>query len=344
MRLLIYGAYGYTGTLVARLATERGQRPVLAGRRAEPLAALAGELDLPYRVVKLTDPTELATALGDVDVVAHCAGPFGDTAEPMVRACLQARTHYIDITGELDVFEWIFEQDEPARASGIALLPGAGFDVVPTDCLAARLARRLPGADTLELAFSTRGGISGGTYLTRLQEAASGAARRIDGKLVPTPPGEPSRRVPFRSGARVVGATRWGDLVTAFRSTGIPNITVYAGVPSRAGRLARVMRTPAARWLANRTVPPGGPDDEIRARTGCEVWGEVRDTAGRAVSATLVGPHPYDLTADAVVRIAGYLAARRGPAGPIPPGAHTPATALGADFVNELTGVVIIDD
>src|SRR5439155_25076639 len=114
----------------------------------------------------------------------------------------------------------IYTQDEAARGSGVVLLPGAGFDVVPTDCIAASLAAALPGATHLELAFLVAGGMSRGTARTSLEGMAAGGRRRVDGVLVPTPHGEPSRVVPFpASGSVEVGAIRWGDLASAYRST-----------------------------------------------------------------------------------------------------------------------------
>lgn len=347
---MIYGATGYTGRLVAELAVARGQRPILAGRSAGPVAALAGELGLEHRAVDLADGPALRAALSEVDVVAHCAGPFAVTAAPMVSACLATGTHYLDITGELAVFEAVFARHREAVEAGVVLLPGAGFDVVPTDCLAALLAAELPDAVSLELAFRAGGGMSRGTARTGLGMAADGARRRVGGVLRPTPWGVPRREVPFPSGPREVGAVTWGDLVTAYRSTGIGEITVYARVPTtgrlrrwRTAGFQRLLRFRPLRRLADRAVDrrPPGPDAQTRAATRTEVWGEVRNREGVARTATLTGPNGYDLTADAVVRAAGYLAAGAGPAGPIGPGAHTPATALGVEFARELDRVTI---
>lgn len=347
---LIYGANGYTGELVARLAVARGERPILAGRSADRLAPLAEELGLAYRVADLREPAKVRSALDGVEVVAHCAGPYATTARPMVEACLDTRTHYVDLTGELAVFEWVFDRDAAAVEAGVVLLPGAGFDVVPTDCLAAELAAALPTATSLELAFITGGAVSPGTARTGVGEAAAGACRRVDGALVPTPLGEPARSVPFPTGPQRVGATRWGDLVTAYRSTGIPTITVYAGVPARHGfaRRLRDAALPLLRFAAVRRLAAAvvgrqtvGPDRVRRADTGVQVWGEVRDPSGASRTATITGPNEYDLTADAVVRTVGYLRRGQGPAGPIRAGAHTPAVALGAAFVAELDGVTV---
>jgi saccharopine dehydrogenase (NAD+, L-lysine-forming) len=348
-RWMIYGANGYTGRLVAALAAARGQRPLLAGRDGDAVGRLATELGLDHLAVGLGDGAALRAALDGVDVVAHCAGPFTATSAPMVEACLATGTNYLDVTGELPVFEAVLARGPDAAAAGVVLLPGAGFDVVPTDCLAGMLAAALPDAVSLELAFRAPGGTSRGTATTGLAITAAGGFRRVDGRLVPTPFGHPRRTVPFPSRPRDVGAITWGDLVTAHHTTGIPNITVYGPVPLRGGvarRAAtavvqRVLGYGPARSLAARMVRRriSGPTAQTRAATVVEVWGEVRDAAGQTRSATLTGPNAYDLTADAVVRAAVYLMAGAGPAGRIAAGAHTPATALGPDFVRELDGV-----
>ncbi|HEX8155329.1 MAG TPA: saccharopine dehydrogenase NADP-binding domain-containing protein, partial [Thermoanaerobaculia bacterium] len=176
---MIYGANGYTGELIAREAVRRGERPILAGRSGDKIVPLAKELGLDARIFDLD-----RIDLHDVDLVLHCAGPFTRTAKPMVRACLEARAHYLDITGELNVFEAVLARDADAKARGITLLPGVGFDVVPTDCLAAKLKERMPDATELWLAFYSRGGsISRGTMKTMIEHSGKGGAIRKDGAI-----------------------------------------------------------------------------------------------------------------------------------------------------------------
>jgi short subunit dehydrogenase-like uncharacterized protein len=336
---MIYGANGYTGQLVARLAVARGEQPILAGRDRAAVAALATELGLDHRVADLRDPVALRSILSGVRAVAHCAGPFRDTAVPMIEACLDLGTHYLDITGEIEVFDAVFARHVDAVAAGIALLPGAGFDVVPTDCLAASLHASMPDAISLELAFLAGGGISPGTARSALAGMAGGGRVRRGGALVPVPTGSPRRRVPFRSGERGVAAIRWGDLVTAYRSTRIPDITTYTVLPSggRAARLAPMMAWAPVRVAAGRFVGAfvHGPDDAARRHSRTEVWGEVTDATGARHSAILTGPNAYDLTADSVVRAMGRIAS-------VGPGAHTPSSAFGAGYAATLDGVMMM--
>jgi short subunit dehydrogenase-like uncharacterized protein len=258
----------------------------------------------------------------------------------MVSACLDAGIHYIDVTGEIDVFDAVFARHDDAVAAGVVLLPGAGFDVVPTDCVAATLFEALPTATTLELAFVVGGGMSPGTMKTALAGMGGGGRVRRGGVLVPVPTGQPRRRVPFPSGERGVASIRWGDLVTAYRSTGIPDITTYTALPSggRGARMTSVLAWAPLLALARRyvTARVHGPNPATRSSTGCEVWGEVRDPSGASATMTLTGPNPYDLTADSVVE-----AVRRLLAGTVAPGAHTPVTAFGPTYAGTLTGVTL---
>lgn len=340
-KLLIYGANGYTGELVARRAVALGLRPTLAGRSAEGVGALARALDLPHRVVGLDDPSALDAALRDHGAALHCAGPFSRTSRPMAEACLRTGVHYLDITGEIAVFEALRRRDEAARAAGVMLLPGVGFDVVPSDCLAAHLKRRLPGATSLGLAFRAIGRASRGTTATALEGAGKGGAARRGGKIVPM--AHATRRVDFGRGPVEVLAIPWGDVSTAYHSTGIPNITVYTYVPQPLLRLMRLSR-PLAPLLAAPPVQallrgilrrqPPGPSDEERARGLSLLWGEAVDGAGQRVVSRMRAPEGYTLTAAAAVHIA-----RKTLAGEVAPGFQTPSTAFGADLVLELDGV-----
>jgi short subunit dehydrogenase-like uncharacterized protein len=238
---LLYGANGYTGTLVARLALRRGERPVLAGRSAGKVAELAAELGLDHRVFGLDDAGAIARGLDGITAVAHCAGPFSATAAPMARACLAAGVHYLDITGEIDVFEDLHGLDGAAKAAGVVLLPGAGFDVVPTDCVAALLSGALPDASRLDLAFMVGGGPSRGTARTALEGMRHGGKARIGGAIATVPLGWRTIRAEFPSGPLTVASVPWGDVSTAYHSTGIPDITTYTVVPSGAVRADRAL-------------------------------------------------------------------------------------------------------
>lgn len=344
MTWMVYGAYGYTGRLVAALATERGEMPLIAGRDEKRLRALSELVQLDYRVLPLDDPTTLQRGLQGVEVVAHCAGPFSATWKPMVEACLATGTHYLDITGEIDVLEAVLSRHDEATAKGISLLPGAGFDVVPSDCLAALLAQHLPGATHLALAFRAGGGPSPGTAASAVESIRTPERARVEGRIGPAPPTLRKRRVAFPDGEADVHAIAWGDVATAYHSTGIPNVVTYAVVPRAVSAVAAlsplsgvVLGNPLTRRMLKSFVSRmPGPSPTTRASSDCVIWGEVADSTGRTVHGVLTGPNGYDLTADAVVRIAGQLEK-----GSVPAGALTPSRALGADFVRQLDGVEV---
>ena len=330
---MIYGANGYTGELTAREAVRRGQRPILAGRNAGAIEALARELGCEARAFDLDAPQ-----LDGVKAVLHCAGPFSHTSKPMVSACLAAGAHYLDITGEIAVFESVFRRDADAKERGIALLPGVGFDVVPTDCLAAMLHAKLPDANELWLAFSSRSGVSRGTLKTMLEGAGWGGAIRKDGKIVRVPQAWDVREIPYPSGPRMSMTIPWGDISTAYRSTHIPNIRVYNGQGRRA--IARIRRMRpflpllrlrpiqriAQKW-ASRTT---GPSEELRTKTKTELWGRVANERGEEQTMTLIVDEGYHFT------VKSSLAAVERVLASTLSGALTPSMAFGANFVNEI--------
>ncbi|WP_242393172.1 saccharopine dehydrogenase family protein [Anaeromyxobacter oryzisoli] len=331
--LLIYGAYGYTGALVAREAAARGLPIVLAGRDSERLVALSRELRVPWRAFPLTDPDAIRRGIEGSAAVLHCAGPFVHTWRNVAEACLELRVHYLDLTGELAVFNGIASLGPHAERAGVMLLPGAGYDVVPSDCLAAHLAQRLPGARSLTLALSTLGQLSVGTARTLLAH--------LDARA---PAGAPAvRSFDLGEGPVPCVSLPWGDLATAPRSTGIAEVATYMAVPAwaraflkLAPRLAPLVRPPRVADVVARLLARGGPgpDAAARARGRTVVYGEAVDGSGKKVAARQRGPEGYTLTALAATEIA-----RRVLAGEVRPGWQTPASAYGPDLVLGIPGV-----
>ena len=346
---LIYGATGYTGSLIAREAAGRGLRPVLGGRSAEAVAALGAELGLEHRAFPLDSSAAIAAGVRGVRAVLNCAGPFSRTARPLADACLKTGTHYLDITGEAALLEAQAARDQEARAAGVVLLPGVGFDVVPSDCLAAHLKRRLPTATRLALAFRSAGRLSRGTALTALEGVADGGLVRKNGVLTRVPAAWKTRAIDFGDGQPVKAITiPWGDVATAYHSTGIPDVEVYLAAPwglRAAARLTRyagwlVRRKVVQKWVGRRIrAGPPGPTADERRTNRCHLWGAVADPAGRTAVARQETPDGYDLTVQAAL-----AAVSRVLAGAVPAGYHTPATAFGPNFVLELPGVTRKDE
>ncbi len=343
MSLLVYGAYGYTGVLIANRAVERGLRPVVAGRDGNKLAPLASGLGLPPRAFSLDDEAALDRGLDGIRVVLHAAGPFSRTSKPMVDACLRRGLHYLDITGEAAVLEAIAARDREARNAGVVLLPGAGFDVVPSDCLAAHLKRRLPEATRLRLAIQAFGRASRGTTRTMAENLHRGGLVRRAGRLTSVPSAWKTRAIDFGNGPVTSVTIPWGDVATAWHSTGIPDIEVYMAAPlgmRLAMRAARFLGPilgsgPVQRFLGKRIdAGPAGPTAEERARGAMFLWGEVEDEAGRRAAARMRTPEGYTLTAGTAVAIAEEVLAGRFSAG-----FRTPSLAYGPDFVLGIPGV-----
>jgi short subunit dehydrogenase-like uncharacterized protein len=346
---MIYGANGYTGALTARMAVARGMRPVLAGRNAAEISALAAELDLDARIFDLTDAPAVDAGIGDMHVVLHCAGPFSRTSQPMVDACMRTGVHYLDITGELSVFEALAARDDAAKQAGVMLMPGAGFDVVPTDCLAAHLHRRLPTATHLMLAFQALSDVSRGTATTVVEQIGAGRAGMIrqQGALVEVPTAWKTREVDFGRGPRLTMSVPWGDVSTAYHTTGIPNIEVYMAMAPQMIRAAKAGRLLAPimglgplqallkRWIRSR---PAGPSDAVRAQGLSRLWGMACDQAGTCVESRMQTPEGYTLTALASLLIVGKVLA-----GDAPAGYQTPASAYGPNLVMEIEGVTRVD-
>lgn len=325
-----------------RRAVARGLRPILAGRNGGQLAELAAPLGLEFRVAVL-EPAALDAALRGCGVVLHCAGPFEETSGPMVAACLRARAHYLDITGEIEVFEALAMRSEEAIGAGIMLLPGVGFDVVPTDCLAAHLKRVLPSATALQLGIRARLGLSRGTTATAIEALGRPLLARRGGRIVPLPVEWATRLIDFGRGPERTVALSWGDVSTAWHSTGIPDIVVYFAVkPSSERVLSAAERfgwllgaapvRALLRWAVQRRAP--GPTDEERAAGQATLWGEVRDAGDRSAAARLRTPEGYTLTA-----LTAVACVERVLAGQAPPGFQTPSRAYGADFILEMEGV-----
>ena len=232
----------YTGELITRFAAERGLKPVLAGRNEAKISELAGKFDMPYRAFSLEETEKLDAALKETEFVLHCAGPFSLTSNKMVEACLRNKRHYLDITGEIAVFEAMARLDEKAKESGIMIMPGVGFDVVPSDCLARHLKNRLPDADTLTLAFYGLGKISHGTQTTMTMNMGNGGAVRRDGTITKVPAAWKTREIDFGEFTKKGVTIPWGDVATAFYSTGIPNIEVYTVLPESNLQMLRLTR------------------------------------------------------------------------------------------------------
>lgn len=341
---VIYGAYGYTGQLVLDLAIAAGHRPILAGRNREKLRALAEPLGLEHRAFRADDSEAVREVLGGAAVLLNCAGPFVETADPLVRACLDVGCHYADVTGEFMVVEAIAEMDPLANAASVVLCPAVGFDVVPTDCLAAQLKAQLPDATRLTLSLQSNMGVSKGSAKSVINLFAEGPLIRRNGRMTRVSRRALIRKVDFGAGRVRCAPVPWGDLVTAWHTTGIPNIDVV--FPLRAGTFELLIE-PIMRgafnspWVRKRLIslidrrvePPGEKElDEV----GVVLFGEVENARGDRRAAIMDCPNGYALTAKAAFVTVEHLLEYEGEGG-----YRTPSQLLGADVPERELGCTV---
>lgn len=339
---MIYGAYGYSGRLIAELAASQGLKPVLAGRDSQRLAVLASALNLEFITLDLAETARLAEVLERFHVVLHCAGPFSATSRPMLDACLGSRCSYLDITGEISVFEAAHERDAEARKAGVVVCPGVGFDVIPTDSVAAKLKEALPDANHLALGFDSKSGLSPGTAKTSIEGLANGCWIRRGGLMRQVPLAWRTRKIDFGAGTKLAMTIPWGDVATAWYSTGIPDIEAY--IPASPRLVARLKRLNPIRGLLGLGFVQSflkkriekrvrGPDEASRQRDKTYVWGEASNAAGSTRTARLVTGNGYTVTAYGALGITRFVLEND-----LAGGYYTPSTLIGSDFVSTLPG------
>ncbi|WP_440135263.1 saccharopine dehydrogenase family protein, partial [Chitinophaga sancti] len=343
---LLYGANGYTGELIARYAADFGLQPILAGRNKQALDKLGAELNLPVKVFALDDQPAMQQALQEVSVVVNAAGPYDFTAKQLVEACIAEGRHYLDLNGDAIIYDMIRTYDNAAKEKGVMLLPGAGYDVVPTDCLALWLKQQMPDARSLKIAFAVlNSALSRGTAINTVLKLGLPGLSRIDGKLVEEPVGKRGMYVQFPGLHKKIFTMSlpWGDLSTAYVSTGIPNIATYININKAAwyflkGQAAYnwLLKTKLVRGIANSIVKmqSPGPDKATRDKTNALIWAQVSNANGDTLTANMVVPEAYTLTALTALLITKKILNKDYKAG-----YQTPATAYGTELIMEIAGV-----
>lgn len=338
-KLLIYGANGYTGQLICENAFEKGLKPILAGRNYNQIKTLAEKYNCDYRIFSLEAVETIKEHLSDISVVLHAAGPFRYTAENMILACIEKKVHYLDITGEIEVFALAEKMSKKAIAGNVMLMPGTGFDVVPTDCMGLKLKEKMPDATHLDLAFVTLGGqISHGTAMSMAAKLGEGGACRKNGKIIREPLGKNAKTLIINGRAAFVMSIPWGDVFTAYPTTGIGNIRTFTGVPRNIYNLLKlqflfnpILRTETVRnWIRKQIGKrPAGPTPEKRAKSKSYIWGEVTNAKGERQHHSFWTPEGYSLTAATAVAIA-----QRVLSGDWKPGYQTPAGCYGSGLID----------
>ncbi|MEQ9300526.1 MAG: saccharopine dehydrogenase NADP-binding domain-containing protein [Cyclobacteriaceae bacterium] len=347
MKYLIYGAYGFTGKLITKRAVKKGHDIIIAGRNAEETEALANEHKLPFLAYSLDETKLLDDSLREVDAVLHCAGPYSKTALPMMDACIRCGVHYLDITGELEIFELAASKSEEAKKAGIVIMPGVGFDVVPTDCLASYLKSRMPDATHLEMGFKGVSKLSRGTALTMAENMHKGGMIREGGELKSVPAAYKTRQVAINGKPQTFVSIPWGDVSTSYHSTAIPNIVLYTGVhPKQVGTMRTLYKLRGLfklgfiqRLIQNKIRKSvKGPNEQLLNEGRSYIWGEVSNESGEKLFVRLETMEGYRLTS-----ITAVLAMEKLLTGNVYAGFKTPSLAFGPDFVLEAGDTIRTD-
>ena len=342
---MLYGANGYTARLIIKEFVGAGLKPVLAGRDQEKISALADKHGFEYSIFSLDDPNIIDEQLADVSILINAAGPYSQTAKQIIGSCLRSKTHYIDITGEIDVFVYAESKHRDAKKAGVILCPGTGFDVIPTDCLSYILKEKLPDARELNICFfSENGRPSIGTAKTSIEGLALGGRIRNNGIIEHVPLAHAEKEIDYGQGPKMAMSIPWGDVATAYYSTGIPNITVYT--PRSKKGIDKIKKQ--RKWLyftkfkivqnfiknkMEKKIINGGDSDEKRAQSKMWVWAEVINDSGKAVSGRFQVANGYDVTGYGSMFYAKNILEKE-----FPGGYYTPSTLLGPNIIESLPG------
>ena len=349
-KILIYGANGYTGKLIIEEAQKQNLTFEIAGRNAETIQNLADHYQIAYKVFGLSDENVVAEQIKEYKAVIHCAGPFIHTAKFMMHACILAKVHYLDITGEIPVFELGAKLGLKAKEAGMVLMSGCGFDVVPTDCMAAYLKNKLPDATHLQLGFATFGSrVSHGTALTMIENLGRTGAVRKDGKITPVPTAFKGQDIPFKADkSRFAMTIPWGDVSTAYYSTGIPNIETYMSTAPKTFKRMQWMDT-YFKWLMKMDMVknylrkkvkkmPAGPNAKELSEGYVMIWGKAWNDENKHVEARINSPEGYKLTAMCAVEICKRVINDASLSGYL-----TPTLAFGQNLLTEVSGAQFED-
>ncbi|MGV9796772.1 saccharopine dehydrogenase family protein [Mycobacterium sp. NPDC003449] len=322
--VLLYGATGYTGIMVAEHATKLGLRPVLAGRSVDALRGLAARLDCPYVVFDVDDRAAAEAALSGMTVLLNCAGPYLRTARPLMQAAIATGVHYLDIAAELDSYRLAEGYNAAATEAGVMLLPGSGGSVAMLGCLAGHTADRVPDPQRVRVALHVAGSMSRGSAISAGENLTTDTLHRVHGSLVARDPAA-VELFDFGFGAVPCSPVTLPDLVTLWRSTGIGNIDTYVYASGDAFPGADVAGLPDG--------PSAQQRDIDRYHAVAEVTG-----GGQVARSVLDTVNGYTFTSSAAAHAAGRVLD-----GQHRPGFRTPAEVFGIGFAETIADTRITD-
>jgi len=337
-RILLYGATGYSGRLIAheaRRGIESGALPneevVLGGRDRFALARLGRECSLTHVVFGLDDRSRVEDVLSEFDVVLNAAGPFADTGIRLAKAAIAVQCHYVDINGEVGVYKALDDLARAAEDRGVRLVSGAGFTATMSDVMvrwAVTLLRRVRpqglALGVARIAVSDMTHLSRGSLLTTLRSIREEVTIVRDGKYVHVPVGRLERTFDFGPNAsdRIASAANLLDTCTAFETTRDLQIDVgciesYIEMPLpirigyQAGALSAVwFSLPLVQRLAEMQIAqlPAGPDSEERTQNRQSIVLRIESPYQEPwVDWRLDTPNAYDVTARTALAVAAKV-------------------------------------
>ncbi|MGV2125509.1 saccharopine dehydrogenase family protein [Agrobacterium vitis] len=323
-KMMIYGATGYTGRMVAEHAKSAGAQVVLAGRNEGALAKLAAEHGVEYRVFALDDADTIDRNLTDISVLLNCAGPFMRTAKLLMEASIRNRMHYLDTAAELDSYRLAELLDGEAKAAGVMLMPGAGGSVAMLGSLAGHAVARVRNPRNIRIALHVSGGMSRGSAISATENMAAATLARVDGKLVTV--SNSIRKFDLGQGAVDSFQVTLPDLITIWRATGVPDIETFVHV------------TGDGFPTGDLSLLPDGPTEDERLANRYQAVVEVTDAEGKVFRSLLDTVNGYSFTA-----VAAAEAGRRVLRGEVRVGFQTPAGLFGNGFAETIADTTITD-
>ncbi len=345
---MLYGATGYTGTLIAEEAVRRGHKPILAARNAEKLRVLADRLGLKWCAFPLEDKSALLKAAESVELMLHSAGPFAETCVPMMDACLAGKTHYLDISNEISVLQAAQVRHRMAVENGLSIIPGVGFGTVASNCLVRHVCAQIINPVSLEIVMSPYvAQRSAGAAKSTLETIAHGGYVRRDGILVRNTFGSGAKRIRIANGEHNVIPVPSGDLEAAYIATGIANITVYMTTqinPTLASFVLPfaqkllswdILRQKFERWMDGRATSI--VEKPVNTNQRSWIWVRACDCHDNVAEAMLETGEGYAFTAAASVLAAEWVLGKH------TVGSKVPATAFGTDFVFQIDSARMYD-
>ncbi|HJN37983.1 MAG TPA: saccharopine dehydrogenase NADP-binding domain-containing protein [Gammaproteobacteria bacterium] len=327
---LIYGITGYTGELIAKELHHRGWNHItIAGRNKHKTQKIAKKYNLKWISFDIHNRQEITHHILPFKVILNCAGPFIETIHPLVDICIENSIDYLDITGESDVFLKLMRLSKKAKENHCTLLPGVGFDVVPSDCLAKHVHNLLPEATHLDIIILGVGSPSRGTINTALRNLTIPTLTRTNSKLQKNP--KPILKTIDVNNKKVQCiAISWGDIVTAYHSTKIPNITVYfqkSPAMIKAMKLPLIIKRIVSSSVVRKIIHAAmcchpGPDqtslEKAETTLIAHAWNDTKE-----VKAKMTTPHGYTTTVQTALTCLELVMSTT-----VKPGFQTPSTAF----------------